>query len=33
MTVIEAYAPHTWDNPFLYLVGGLLVFIVKIFII
>lgn len=33
MTVTEAIAPHTWDNPFLYLVGGLLVLLVKLFII
>jgi len=33
MTIVEAYAPHTWDNPFLYLVGGLLVFLVKMIII
>ncbi|MBN1683194.1 hypothetical protein JW865_06550 [Candidatus Bathyarchaeota archaeon] len=32
MTIIEAYAPHTWDNPFLYLVGGLLVLIVKVLV-
>ena len=32
MTVVEAYAPHTWDNPFLYLVGGLLVFLVKVLV-
>ncbi len=28
MTITEAYSPHTWDNPFLYLVGGLAVYIV-----
>ena len=22
MTLTEAYSPHTWDNPFLYLVGS-----------
>ena len=32
MTVIEAYAPHTWDNPFLYLVGGLLVYLAKVLV-
>ncbi len=26
MTVTEARSPHTWDNPFLYLVGGLAVY-------
>jgi len=24
MTLAEAFAPHTWDNPFLFLVGGFL---------
>lgn len=28
MTITEAYSPHTWDNPFLYLVGGLAVYLV-----
>ena len=23
MTLAEAFSPHTWDGPFLYLVGGL----------
>ena len=23
MTLAEAYSPHTWDGPFLYLVGGI----------
>lgn len=32
MTVIEAYSPHTWDNPFLYLAGGLIVYLAKILI-
>ncbi|HLN46366.1 MAG TPA: hypothetical protein VK209_11730 [Candidatus Sulfotelmatobacter sp.] len=27
MTITEAYSPHTWDNPFLYLVGGLAIYI------
>jgi len=22
MTLAEAFSPHTWDSPFLYLVGG-----------
>jgi len=22
MTIAEALSPHTWDGPFLYLVGG-----------
>jgi len=25
MTLTEAISPHTWDSPFLYLIGGLLV--------
>ena len=25
MTLTEAFSPHTWDSPFLYLVGGLLI--------
>ncbi|MFX1258171.1 MAG: hypothetical protein ACFFAN_09950 [Promethearchaeota archaeon] len=25
MTLAEAFSPHTWDNPFLYLVNGLLI--------
>jgi dolichol kinase len=28
MTITEAYSPHTWDNPFLYLVGGLAVYFI-----
>jgi dolichol kinase len=27
MTVTEAHSPHTWDNPFLYLIGGLAIYI------
>lgn len=27
MTITEAYSPHTWDNPFLYLIGGLIIYI------
>lgn len=23
MTLAEAFSPHTWDGPFLYLVGGM----------
>jgi dolichol kinase len=26
MTVTEAYSPHTWDNPFLYLIGSLTIY-------
>ncbi|MFX1260017.1 MAG: hypothetical protein ACFFAN_19380, partial [Promethearchaeota archaeon] len=25
MTLAEAFSPHTWDNPFLYLVNALLI--------
>ena len=28
MTLAEAFAPHTWDNPFLFLVANLLVFFI-----
>ena len=28
MTVTEAWAPHTWDNPFLYLVAGPVIYVV-----
>jgi dolichol kinase len=27
MTITEAHSPHTWDNPFLYLIGGLAVYV------
>ncbi len=30
MTLTEAYSPHTWDNPFMYLVGGLAVYLAVI---
>ena len=32
MTITEAYSPHTWDNPFLYLVGGLAVYMIILLI-
>ncbi len=32
MTIVEAYSPHTFDNPFLYFVGGMIVYLVKIFL-
>ena len=32
MTITEAYSPHTWDNPFLYLVGGLAVYFILLLI-
>lgn len=28
MTVTEAKSPHTWDNPFMHLIGGLITIIV-----
>ena len=28
MTITEAYSPHTWDNPFMYLIGGLSVYLI-----
>ena len=31
MTLTEAFSPHTWDSPFLYLIGGLLVIGVDFF--
>lgn len=31
MTITEAKSPHTWDNPFMHLVGGLItVFIINV---
>jgi len=27
MTVTEAHSPHTWDNPFLYLIGGIAIYV------
>ena len=30
MTLAEAFAPHTWDTPFLFLFGYLSLFIIKI---
>ena len=27
MTVTEAQSPHTWDNPFLYLIGGIAIYV------
>ena len=30
MTLAEAFAPHTWDTPFLFLFGYLTLYIVKI---
>ena len=32
MTVIEAYSPHTWDNPFLYFAGGMMIYVTKVFL-
>ena len=27
MTATEAHSPHTWDNSFLYLIGGLAIYV------
>jgi dolichol kinase len=32
MTITEAHSPHTWDNPFLYLVGGLAIYFIVLII-
>lgn len=32
MTLTEAYSPHTWDTPFLYLVGGLLLIMIMLLV-
>jgi len=32
MTITAASSPHTWDNPFLYLVGGLAVYFILLLI-
>jgi phytol kinase len=29
MTVAEAFSPHTWDNPFLFLTGYTLLYLIK----
>jgi dolichol kinase len=31
MTLTEALAPHTWDNPFLYLMGSSMIYLVMMF--
>ena len=28
MTLAEAKAPHTWDNPFLFAIGGIILFVI-----
>ncbi len=33
MTLAEAFAPHSWDNPFLFLVGEILLFLILQFVI
>eukprot|EP01062_Namystynia_karyoxenos_P059767 TRINITY_DN5117_c2_g1_i1.p1 TRINITY_DN5117_c2_g1~~TRINITY_DN5117_c2_g1_i1.p1 ORF type:complete len:479 (+),score=162.83 TRINITY_DN5117_c2_g1_i1:71-1438(+) len=32
MTLAEAYAPHTWDTPFLFGIGGLGVFLIAVLV-
>ena len=33
MTLAEAKAPHTWDNPFLFAIGGILLFLIFQFVV
>jgi dolichol kinase len=33
MTFAEAKAPHSWDNPFFFVVGGILLFLILQFVI
>jgi len=33
MTLAEAFAPHSWDNPFLFLVSEILLFLILQFVI
>ena len=33
MTLVEAKAPHTWDNPFLFAVGSILLFLILQFVV
>lgn len=33
MTLAEAFAPHSWDNPFLFIVGEILLFLILQFVI
>ncbi|PKK86133.1 MAG: hypothetical protein CVT48_02405 [Thermoplasmata archaeon HGW-Thermoplasmata-1] len=32
MTLAEAKAPHTWDNPFLFAIGGIILFLIFQFV-
>lgn len=33
MTLAEAKAPHSWDNPFLFAIGGILLFLIFQFVV
>jgi phytol kinase len=33
MTLVEAFSPHSWDNPFLFIVGEILLFLILQFAI
>ena len=33
MTLAEAFAPHSWDNPFLFIVGEIQLFLIFQFVI
>ena len=33
MTLAEAFAPHSWDNPFLFLIGEILLFLILQFVV
>ena len=33
MTIAEAISPHSWDNPFLFLVGSILLFLILQFMV
>ncbi len=32
MAATEAHSPHTWDNPFLYLIGGMAIYIIVLLV-
>ncbi|MBC8174032.1 MAG: hypothetical protein H8E82_00030, partial [Candidatus Marinimicrobia bacterium] len=33
MTLAEAKAPHSWDNPFLFSIGGVLLYLIFQFVV